>query len=507
MLCLKKILLLDLYNYYLFAILLFFGTFSLSASSSVFAQNISAFAPPAPTVRCTANWYRWQTTRRQFNTSNNAVNPTAHSFTRSATNLGANAWYRPTRNRLAQQIGISSLAEPAENNGNIGEIFYGIKRFELEANTLTVLPIFDPSLFEGHVFASFDSSGNQLSRYPTIAQNNNGIQYISSFNNGGGRRNQTNDLRRNASWSDNGFVVNVPPDGIVFVHYIVIDETTQSRAAFQYCPQDFSDAPASYGLARHNYDLNLKIGAVKDVDRINFSNATATGDDNNGDGDSDEDGVSSITAINTSSSNYSVTSAVLNDGSVNANLHGWIDFDRNGTFDADEYATVVVPAGTDTNVTLNWSSLPDITAGNSFVRLRLTTSNFTGADAITTANDGEVEDYALSIMPSADLAIFKTNTPGVNGNSDQVNDTVISGNTVVYTITITNNGPDSITGAVVTDNPISGLTCAGSNPLTLSGDGVPTGNFTIADLTSSGISLDRLDNGQSTILTYSCLVN
>ena len=458
-------------------------------------------------MRCTANWYRWQTTRRLFDVSRNAVNPTLHGFSRSATNLGANAWYRPRTNRLAQQIGISSTTEPAENNGNTGEISYGIKRFELEPDTRTVLPLSDPGLFEGHVFATFDSSGNQLSRYPTIAQNNNGIQYIASFNNGGGRLNQNNDLRRNASWSDANFVVDVPSNGIVFVHYILIDETTQSRGAFQYCPQDFSDAPASYGLARHNYDLNLKIGAVKDVDRINFSNAPASGDDLNGDGDSDEDGIASLAALSTTSLNYSVTSAVINDGTTDATLHGWIDFDRSGTFDADEYTTVPVPAGADTDVTLNWNTLPGISPGNSYVRLRLTTSNLTGANATSRATDGEVEDHALSIMPSADLEIFKTNTPGVNGNSDQTSDTVTSGNTVIYTIIVTNNGPDSVTGAVVTDNPSSGLSCNGSNSITLSGDGVPAGTFTIADLIGSGITLDQLDNGQSTTLTYSCLVN
>lgn len=106
-----------------------------------------------------------------------------------------------------------------------------------------------------------------------------------------------------------------------------------------------------------------------------------------------------------------------------------------------------------------------------------------------------------------DLVITKTNTPGVNGEIDQANDTVTSGSTTTYTLVVTNNGPDSVTGAIVTDTPTSGLTCPGSNAVTITGDGVPSGSFTIADLTVGGIVLGNLGNGEATILVFDCLVN
>ncbi len=112
-----------------------------------------------------------------------------------------------------------------------------------------------------------------------------------------------------------------------------------------------------------------------------------------------------------------------------------------------------------------------------------------------------------SAGPSVDLVITKTNTHGVNGEIDQTNDTVTSGTMTTYTLVVTNNGPDAVTGAIVTDVPGSGLTCPASNAVNISGDGVPPGSFTIADLTGSGIVLGNLGNGQNTVLNFSCQVN
>jgi uncharacterized repeat protein (TIGR01451 family) len=103
----------------------------------------------------------------------------------------------------------------------------------------------------------------------------------------------------------------------------------------------------------------------------------------------------------------------------------------------------------------------------------------------------------VTINPSVDLVIVKS-----NGTS-----TVFSGSTTTYTLTVTNNGPDAATGAVVTDVPGAGLTCPASNPVTITGPGAPAGSYTIANLTGVGITLGTLGNGQSVTLTYSCQVN
>lgn len=116
-------------------------------------------------------------------------------------------------------------------------------------------------------------------------------------------------------------------------------------------------------------------------------------------------------------------------------------------------------------------------------------------------------NIVVTVSPSADLSVTKTNTPGVNGDVDQAADTVTFGTTVSYTITARNSGPDPVTGAVVTDTVGTRLNCPAANPVSISGSGVPAGSFTIANLTGPGITLGTLTAGQSAALTFSCQVN
>lgn len=108
---------------------------------------------------------------------------------------------------------------------------------------------------------------------------------------------------------------------------------------------------------------------------------------------------------------------------------------------------------------------------------------------------------------STDLSITKTNTPAA-GPLDQAGDTVNAAQTTTYTLVATNNGTSSITGAVVRDAPTAGITCAPGNPVTITGNGVPPGSFTVADLTGAGgIVLAALAAGQSATLSFDCQVN
>lgn len=103
----------------------------------------------------------------------------------------------------------------------------------------------------------------------------------------------------------------------------------------------------------------------------------------------------------------------------------------------------------------------------------------------------------IVVPPYADFAIAKTNNTSI----------VTSGATTTYVLTVTNNGPDTITGALIKDAPGAGLTCPAGNAVTIAGSGVPAGSFTVADLTGAGIALGTLAMGQSTTLTYTCQVN
>ncbi len=114
-----------------------------------------------------------------------------------------------------------------------------------------------------------------------------------------------------------------------------------------------------------------------------------------------------------------------------------------------------------------------------------------------TGDSNDSSTASVTVSPSANLSVVKSN--GVSS--------VTPGSTVTYTVLVTNNGPDSTTGAIVTDVVGAGLTCPAGNAVTITGSGVPAGSFTIANLTGAGIPLATLNNGQSATLTYSCQVN
>ena len=138
------------------------------------------------------------------------------------------------------------------------------------------------------------------------------------------------------------------------------------------------------------------------------------------------------------------------------------------------------------------------------------TNNTTAAASSTQPDNSTVGDdltEAVVVTTEVDLVITKTNTPGVNGNVDQPNDTVTSGSTTTYQLTVTNSGPDLVVNPVVTDSPGAGITCSATAPVTITGDGVPAGSFTFAELSGGGITLGTLTSGQTTTLSYSCQVN
>ena len=127
------------------------------------------------------------------------------------------------------------------------------------------------------------------------------------------------------------------------------------------------------------------------------------------------------------------------------------------------------------------------------------TNTTTAASGVQTdpTNDGNDLTESVTVARVADLVVTKS-----NGADD-----VTSGSSTTYSIVVTSAGPDPITGAIVTDTPGAGITCEATAPVTITGDGVPAGSFTFADLSGAGIVLGTLSTGQSTTLSYSCQVN
>ncbi|WP_146152308.1 GEVED domain-containing protein [Photobacterium phosphoreum] len=133
----------------------------------------------------------------------------------------------------------------------------------------------------------------------------------------------------------------------------------------------------------------------------------ADGDNDNGSTPDDEDAVT-FTGLDNSPkpSSYNATVKVTNNTVNEATLYGWIDFDRNGRFDADEVASIAISASTiGDDITLTWATIPNISAGDTLTRFRLTTDTLVHTGVATDedqrslggATDGEVEDHELYI--------------------------------------------------------------------------------------------------------------
>lgn len=133
-----------------------------------------------------------------------------------------------------------------------------------------------------------------------------------------------------------------------------------------------------------------------------------------------------------------------------------------------------------------------------------TTFNVTAA-----AGDDLTCTFTNTRNPAADLRLTKTNTPGQNGEVDQVADTVVSGTATTYTITVTNLGPDAANGAVVTDPAPTNLTCATATCAAAGGAACPveTGAALVTALQGAGATLPTLPNGGSVTITLNCTVN
>jgi len=195
----------------------------------------------------------------------------------------------------------------------------------------------------------------------------------------------------------------------------------QSAVAFGiFAAIDRGDHPPTYGTAHHNLlytsqqpcnfvapfptlvqSNSLKLGVVAgDPDGFESFDDNATG--------VDEDGLTLIpNYLNTG--NYSLSLHLQNTTGSPAYLSGWLDIDRNGTFEVTERVSVVVPNNA-TTASLTWTGLPTtlpsgLATAHAF-RFRLSSDQTSVQQPDGFSPDGEVEDYVRNINPNSVQANF-----------------------------------------------------------------------------------------------------
>jgi hypothetical protein len=163
-------------------------------------------------------------------------------------------------------------------------------------------------------------------------------------------------------------------------------------------PLDYGDAPQKYPVtfsqngARHRVLKGFQLGKAIDVELDGQPSSGADGDDKSPIGAaSDEDGVIFLSTLTTGQeAQVEVTPSAA--GFIDA----WIDFNQNGSWDdtGEQIAvSVAVAAGANT---LKFIVPTDAGIGTTFARFRLSTKG--QLRPVGLAPDGEVEDYAVSVV-------------------------------------------------------------------------------------------------------------
>lgn len=161
------------------------------------------------------------------------------------------------------------------------------------------------------------------------------------------------------------------------------------------------------------------------------------------------------------------------------------------TIPAGNYNSAQIPLG----ITINDDSSLE---GSENIQLTISSNPLLYTITSTSVCGGSpVSVFEHVIMDNdMDISISKSNNT----------DAVYKGDISAYSLTVFNNGGQAATGVIVRDTPVSGLICQASDPVNISGSGVPVGSFTIGDLVGPGIVLGTLQPGESATLTIECEV-
>ena len=202
----------------------------------------------------------------------------------------------------------------------------------------------------------------------------------------------------------NSIIENETIDGYIPPHETA--EQTIIDLCFAYCcmlntdDRDYGDLPMTYGDASHIRFPGLMIGHLIDAEAITPYSMNADGDDSAD--SSDEDGVTWNTGdgscLGAPGSTQMVDVDLTNMTGHTVYLRAWIDFNRNGTFEAseliiDDFMVPDAPAA----VTYNFTYMIPATALTGFTGVRFRLSAMPNVGPKGDQNRGEVEDYVCHI--------------------------------------------------------------------------------------------------------------
>lgn len=211
---------------------------------------------------------------------------------------------------------------------------------------------------------------------------------------------------------------------------------------------DFGDAPDYYPTlladdgARHSLEGGLTLGTTIDLEPDGQPSIDASGDG------LDDDGVVFLDPDNNVTTGISASDAFATievTASGDGYLQGWIDFNRNGVWEASEQIAtdVFVTAGVN-SISFAVPTGAEFVIGDTYARFRLSTQAGLGVTGL--APDGEVEDYQISLTASRyGTIVFDAAT---YDSGDLITITVTDGDLLgagTVNVTVTSDGGDAET--------------------------------------------------------------
>jgi uncharacterized repeat protein (TIGR01451 family) len=209
----------------------------------------------------------------------------------------------------------------------------------------------------------------------------------------------------------------------------------------------------------------------------------------------DEDGVAFTSALVPGS-----TATVEVVANAPCTLSGWIDFGQDG--DWSDPGEDLFPGGTalaaGTN-SLSFAVPGAAPLGTTAARFRCATAG--AVTPVGQAPDGEVEDYQVSVVTPAAVAATKRVSLLVDQNANGVAD---GGDTLLYTVVLTNGGGAPATGVTFADTPDPNTALVNGSVATTAGT-VTAGNGA-GDVTV-GVDVGTLAGGGSVTITFQVTVD
>ncbi|HVR08987.1 MAG TPA: IPTL-CTERM sorting domain-containing protein, partial [Thermoanaerobaculia bacterium] len=240
---------------------------------------------------------------------------------------------------------------------------------------------------------------------------------------------------------------------------------------------DYGDAPQSYGTAgagaaRHRVDPlapPLMLGTCVDTEPDGQPSPLADGDDKSaspnriGNCFNDEDGVTfptPLVACMPAHVNVFVTG-------TGGKLDAWIDFSKGGTFTgAGNQIFTSLPVNPGNN-TLDFTVPCSATTGTSYARFRLSSAG--GLGPTGTANDGEVEDYLVTLSEHPVIGLAKQLASVAQDPADA------RSSRVTFAFYVANLGNVALANVNATDS----LAATFPSPASYSVISVTSGDFTV----------------------------